>query len=68
MDTAALAEQVKTRRLALDQAKALYAHGHGSYDEMAAAAKAFCEAFYAYQVAKYGKAKAKRLDFRAVLR
>lgn len=57
---------VKTARHQMDRAKADYYHQGCTYDDMAAAAKAYCAAFDAYHRAKFGKPK--RLDFRAVLR
>jgi hypothetical protein len=66
MDIEALAQQVKSRRVTMEHAKAEYHLGLASYDEMARAAQDFCAAFSAYHLAKFGKPK--RLDFRAVLR
>jgi hypothetical protein len=52
----------------MEQVKAQHAHGLTSYEDLSQAARAFCDAFYAYQVARWGKGKARRLDYRAVLR
>lgn len=64
----ALAAEANRRRESMRAAQRQHAAGSLSYEDLTARARAFCEAFYAYQVAKFGKAKAKRLDYRAVIR
>lgn len=63
-----LAAAVRTARMKVERTKALKGIGEATYDELADAGKAFAAAWYAYQVAKVGKARAKRLDYRAVIR
>jgi capsule polysaccharide export protein KpsE/RkpR len=67
-DVDTLAARARSLRESMKAAQRQHAAGSLSYEDLAAAARAFCEAFYAYQVAKFGRAKAKRLDYRAVLR
>lgn len=62
----ALAATTRRRRESLEAAKRQYQAGALTYDDLAQVATAFCDAFYAYQVARYGKAR--RLDYRAVIR
>ena len=64
--TEALAADTRTKKQAMERAKRLYHAGHGSFDELEAAARAFCDAFAAWHLAKYGKRK--RPDWRAVIR
>jgi hypothetical protein len=62
----ALAVETKQKKATMERAKRLFHCGEGTYEEMETAAKAFCAAFSAYHLAKYGKPK--KLDWRAVVR
>lgn len=63
-----LAAVARGKREAMQAARRQHQAGALSYEDLTAAAKAFCEAFYVYQVAKHGKAKARKPDYRYVLR
>jgi hypothetical protein len=69
METPTLEELIartNTTRETMRRLQAHYQIGQATYEEMVAAAQAFCAAFDAYHKAKFGKGK--KLDWRAVIR
>ena len=64
--TAKLAGEARAAREKMEAVRRRYHAKIASYDELAEAGKAFCAAFDAYHLARFGKRK--RLDFRAVIR
>ena len=66
MTTEQLIDETNRRRHAMECQKARYRMGEGSYEALAAAAKAFAEVFEVYHLSRFGKRK--RIDWRAVIR
>ncbi len=63
-----LAAKARKCREAMEAAKRQHAVGALTYDQLAEVAKAFCAAFYDYQVEKVGKSNARKPDYRKVIR
>lgn len=65
-DVPALAATTRQKREAMEAARRQHQAGALSYDDLAVVARAFCDAFCVYHLARFGKPK--RLDYRAVIR
>lgn len=68
MNAEDLALEARRARRRMEATKRQYLAGSAPYATLAKEAQAFCDAFYAYQVARFGAAVARKMNYRSVIR